>query len=72
MPREMRGRLTSRSRFLIRGAFPLGTLAGGILGELLGISTAIWISALAGPAGAACYIGSNFFSYHSAPDMSES
>ena len=29
MPREMRGRLTSVVRFLIRGAYPLGALVGG-------------------------------------------
>jgi MFS family permease len=69
MPPEMRGRLTSVVRFLIRGAFPLGTLAGGALGELIGIRGAIWFAILAGPLGAAAYLGTPILQYRRAPEM---
>jgi MFS family permease len=71
MPPEMRGRLTSVVRFLIRGAFPLGTLAGGALGELIGIRGAIWFAILAGPLGAAAYLGTPILQYRRAPEMPE-
>jgi MFS family permease len=69
MPTEMRGRLTSVVRFLIRGAFPLGTLAGGVLGEMLGIRGAIWFAVLAGPLGAAAYLRTPILQYRRAPEM---
>jgi len=69
MPPAMRGRLTSVARFMIRGAYPLGTLAGGALGEAIGVSGALWISALAGPLGAACYLGSPVLRYRRLPEF---
>jgi MFS family permease len=69
MPPAMRGRLTSVARFMIRGAYPLGTLAGGAMGEVIGIKGALWISALAGPLGAACYLGSPVLRYRRLPEF---
>ena len=69
MPPEMRGRLTSVVRFMIRGAYPLGTLAGGAMAEVIGIKGVLWISAFCGPIGAACYIGSRVLTYRRIPEM---
>ncbi len=71
MPREMRGRLNSVARFLIRGAYPLGTLAGGAFGEWIGIRGAIWLAVLCGPLGMAAYIGSPVLRYHHLPEVDE-
>jgi len=69
MPQEMRGRLTSVVRFLIRGAYPLGAFAGGLVGQLIGIRAGIWLSALGVPLGAACYLGSNIRQYRHLPAL---
>ena len=67
MPREMRGRLTSVVRFLIRGAYPLGTLVGGAVGQWIGIGNAIWLTVLCGPLGMAAYIGTSILQYRQLP-----
>ena len=69
MPKAMRGRLTSVVRFMIRGAYPIGTLAGGVAGELLGVRNALWLAILAGPLGAALFLGSGIRKYRRLPDM---
>ena len=71
MPKAMRGRLNSVVRFLIRGAYPLGTLAGGAIGEWIGIRGAIWLAVLCGPLGMAAYIGSPVLQYRRIPDLDE-
>jgi MFS family permease len=67
MPREMRGRLTSVVRFLIRGAYPLGALVGGAVGEWIGIDRAIWLAVLGGPLGMAAYLGTSILHYRHLP-----
>jgi MFS family permease len=41
-PERLRGRMIATLRFLNFGAIPLGTMLGGALGSLVGVSTAIW------------------------------
>ena len=43
-PENLLGRETATMRFLIMGAFPLGALIGGTLGELLGLRGTLWVS----------------------------
>lgn len=45
-PEHMLGRVTATMRFLIMGAFPIGALIGGTLGELLGLRGTLWISGI--------------------------
>ena len=45
-PENLLGRVTATMRFLIMGAFPLGALIGGTLGELLGLRGTLWISGM--------------------------
>ncbi|GAB2698270.1 MFS transporter [Kitasatospora kifunensis] len=41
-PRHLLGRISATMRFLMFGAIPLGALAGGTLGSLLGLRSALW------------------------------
>ncbi|WP_329585586.1 MFS transporter [Kitasatospora sp. NBC_01250] len=41
-PRRLLGRISATMRFLVFGAIPLGALAGGTLGSLLGPRGALW------------------------------
>jgi len=43
-PDALLGRVTATMRFLIMGAFPLGALLGGVLGETLGLRGTLWVS----------------------------
>jgi predicted MFS family arabinose efflux permease len=43
-PAQLLGRVNATSRVIGRGTYPFGLLAGGILGELVGIRTTIWIA----------------------------
>lgn len=43
-PDRMLSRVTATMRFLIMGAFPLGALVGGAIGELAGVRAALWLS----------------------------
>jgi MFS family permease len=45
-PDHLLGRVNATMRFLIMGAFPLGALLGGVLGELAGVRAALWVSGL--------------------------
>jgi MFS family permease len=45
-PDRLLGRMTASMRFMIWGAFPLGGLAGGVLGELIGVRGTIWVAAI--------------------------
>lgn len=47
-PERLLGRMNATMRFLVWGTMPLGGLIGGILGELLGARTTIWIGAIGG------------------------
>lgn len=44
VPVRLQGRLNATMRFLVWGTLPLGSLAGGALGSLLGLRTAITVS----------------------------
>jgi MFS family permease len=45
-PEHMLGRVTATMRFLIMGAFPIGALIGGTLGEVLGLRGTLWIAGI--------------------------
>jgi len=47
-PDRLLGRMNASRRFVVWGVFPLGGLAGGLLGSNLGIRQAIWIGAVGG------------------------
>jgi MFS family permease len=48
VPLELQGRLNATMRFLVWGTIPIGSLIGGVLGEILGLRTAIGFFALGG------------------------
>ncbi|ALG07904.1 MFS transporter [Kibdelosporangium phytohabitans] len=45
-PDRLLGRMNASMRFMIWGAFPLGSLAGGVLGELISVRGALWVAAI--------------------------
>ncbi len=47
-PDRLLGRMNASVRFLIWGTMPLGSLAGGLLGSLLGLHATLWIGAVGG------------------------
>jgi MFS family permease len=49
-PDAMQGRMTATMRFLTWGVLPLGNLAGGLLGSMIGLRSALWVSAVVGAA----------------------
>ncbi|MEV7006129.1 MFS transporter [Streptosporangium sp. NPDC051022] len=44
-PAELRGRVNATNTFTVQGVLTLGGLAGGLLGELLGLRPVLWIGA---------------------------
>jgi MFS family permease len=44
-PEHLRGRMNASARTLVFGAMPLGALAGGLSGHLLGLHGALWLGA---------------------------
>jgi hypothetical protein len=48
VPLRLQGRMNATMRFLVWGTIPLGAISGGILGEFLGLRTAIGIAILGG------------------------
>src|SRR5437660_5267770 len=48
VPLRLQGRMNATMRFLVWGTIPLGALTGGLLGELIGLRTAIGIAILGG------------------------
>jgi MFS family permease len=44
-PDRMLGRMNASRRFLVWGVIPLGSLAGGAMGSVLGLREALWIGA---------------------------
>ncbi len=48
VPLRLQGRMNATMRFLVWGTIPLGAIAGGILGDVLGPRTAIGIAILGG------------------------
>jgi MFS family permease len=47
-PDAMQGRMTATLRFLSWGVLPVGNLAGGLLGSMIGLRPALWVSAAIG------------------------
>jgi MFS family permease len=45
-PERLLGRMNATMRFLVWGTLPLGGLAGGLLGEYVGVRPALWIGAV--------------------------
>ena len=54
-PRPLLGRMNASIRFIVWGTMPIGSLVGGVLGEVVGIRNVFWI-ALAGQALAALFV----------------
>src|SRR5207249_1896137 len=48
VPLRLQGRMNATMRFLVWGTIPLGALTGGLLGEFLGLRTAMGIAILGG------------------------
>jgi MFS family permease len=48
VPLRLQGRMNASMRFLVWGTIPLGSLAGGALGEVIGIHTTLLIGAIGG------------------------
>jgi hypothetical protein len=44
-PRPLLGRMNASVRFLVWGPMPVGALLGGVAGQQLGVTTALWIFA---------------------------
>ena len=45
-PDRMLGRMNATMRLIVWGTIPIGALIGGVLGTLLSVQTALWVSAL--------------------------
>lgn len=48
-PDRLQGRMGATMRFIVWGVIPIGALAGGLLGQAVGLRPALWISAAGGP-----------------------
>jgi len=48
VPVRLQGRLNATMRTIVWGTLPLGALAGGLLGEAIGLRSAIFIGVVAG------------------------
>jgi MFS family permease len=51
-PPELLGRVTASAAFLNFGVIPVGALLGGVLGTVLGLRTAMWVTTAGVPLGA--------------------
>lgn len=47
-PNHLRGRMTATMRVLVWGVLPIGSLAGGVLGGVIGVRATLWIAATIG------------------------
>jgi MFS family permease len=45
-PERLQGRMNAAMRWIVWGTIPLGTLAGGALGQAFGLRTALWVGAI--------------------------
>ncbi|TCO52632.1 MFS transporter [Actinocrispum wychmicini] len=45
-PDRLLGRMNASMRFMIWGSFPLGSFAGGALGEVIGVRGTLWVAAV--------------------------
>ena len=47
-PERLQGRMNAAVRWIIWGTIPLGTLAGGAIGQAVGLRAALWVGAVGG------------------------
>jgi MFS family permease len=47
-PERLQGRMNAAMRWVVWGTIPLGTLAGGAIGQAFGLRTALWVGAIGG------------------------
>jgi MFS family permease len=47
-PERLQGRMNAAMRWIVWGTIPLGTLAGGAIGQTIGLHFALWVSAIGG------------------------
>jgi predicted MFS family arabinose efflux permease len=47
-PPRMQGKMNATMRFIVWGTIPLGSIAGGVLGSLIGLHPTIWVGAIGG------------------------
>lgn len=47
-PPRMQGKMNATIRFIVWGTIPVGSIAGGVLGTVIGLHGAIWVGALGG------------------------
>jgi MFS family permease len=47
-PGRMQGRMNATMRFMVWGTMPIGALAGGVLGNIIGIKPTLWVAAIGG------------------------
>jgi MFS family permease len=47
-PDRLLGRMNASIRFMVWGTIPLGALAGGVLGTLIGVRSTMWVGAIGG------------------------
>ncbi|MEO6295287.1 MAG: MFS transporter [Candidatus Limnocylindria bacterium] len=45
-PERMLGRMNATMRFIVWGTIPIGSIAGGLLGGLIGLQATIWVGAI--------------------------
>jgi len=68
---RLQGRMNATMRFLVWGTIPLGAITGGILGEFLGLRTAIGIAILGGSLSFLWILLSPFRSLKTIPEHTE-
>jgi len=71
VPYRLRGRVSGTSRFLNYGLRPLGALAGGALGETIGLRPTLWIAAGGALLGLVWYVLSPVVSLREVPLVEE-
>jgi MFS family permease len=47
-PPRMQGKMNATMRFIVWGTIPIGAIVGGALGNVVGLSTTIWVGAIGG------------------------
>jgi MFS family permease len=47
-PERLQGRMNAAMRWIVWGTIPLGTLAGGAIGQAVGLHAALWVGAIGG------------------------
>jgi MFS family permease len=47
-PERLQGRMNAAMRWIVWGTIPLGTLAGGLIAQTIGLRAALWVGAIGG------------------------